>query len=87
MERIYTPPDFKPLNPWGRRMPKLTKNFTDEPRKLYQVWVDDRDGKAMALGPKVIRAVADEFLATVNKVIIHEGPRATWANPRLYVSL
>lgn len=86
-ERMYTPPDFKPLNPWGRRMPKLSSQFTEKPRRLYQVWVDDREGKTFALGPKVIRAVADDFLVEIKKAIIQAGPRALVVNPRLYMSL
>lgn len=86
---MQMPRDFKPMNPWGRPMPKLSKNFLEknEARKLYQVWVDDREGRASPLGPKVIKVVADEFLVAIKKAIINEGPRSAVVNPRLYVSL
>ena len=43
-------PPFRPLNPWGRPMPKLKKR--PDPQALFQVWVITDDGEEYAASMK-----------------------------------
>lgn len=78
-------PNFKPLNPWGRPMPKIqgpsgSTELNIEP--LYQVHVELRDGKAIPVGPKMVKHMAEEFLMAINTKIV-QGKEKEWANPTL----
>ena len=60
-----TPSDFRPLNPWGRPMPKPKRKATDA--ELYQVFVKrNRDGAIIPFGPAVMQEVAEELLVAIN---------------------
>lgn len=76
---------FNPINPWGRAakargMPDGWKSPLNEP--LFQVFVDDRESGRLAIGPKMIRSIADEFHSAVN-LAIKSGRIRGWANPHL----
>ena len=44
------PPPFKPLNPWGRPMPKVKRRPVHH---LYQVFVETADGEHIPISPKM----------------------------------
>ena|SRR5258708_1883940 len=47
-------PGYKPLNPWGRAMPKPKRPFRQKPisHGLFQVLMEFRDGRREPLGPQ-----------------------------------
>lgn len=49
---------------------------------LYQVRVETRDGREIAVGPKVIKDVADQFCLTVRQQIV-AGREKSWSNPHV----
>lgn len=80
-------PNFKPLNPWGRSMPKPRPRFANgtnpylEP--LYQVHVElTESGKTIPVGPKWPKQAAEQFIMAINAKIA-EGKERAWANPHL----
>ncbi len=78
---IYnSPAPFRPLNPWGRAMPKPKRIKSREPEPLYQVEVRNRDDEPIRLGPKVPLELANrccEALAAA-QIKAHD---ATWSQP------
>lgn len=82
-------PGFRPMNPWGRSMPKLTRPMPHEREgkpphmQLFQIWADDAHfGKRMPLGPKMPKEVLEAPLYALNKLII-EGMEKRWSNASL----
>ncbi|HEX5320432.1 MAG TPA: hypothetical protein VFW46_14815 [Stellaceae bacterium] len=78
-------PDFRPLNPWGRAMPKPTR-LPPPPR--YQVFVEAFDPisatgrKLIPIGPKG----DDQFVRPLCEAIeqaIASGQEKTWRNPHV----
>lgn len=72
-------PDFVPLNPWGRPMPKPER----EPRPaLFQVVVRDkkRGNKETRVGPQVAKEIAEMFCATIVQQI-KSGAERQWTDP------
>lgn len=59
------PSDYRPLNPWGRSMPKPKRKATDA--ELYQVFVKKtKDGAIIPFGPAMIQECAEAFLVAIN---------------------
>ncbi len=75
-------PDFRPVNPWGRPMPKPARKLRlpSEIHALYQVFVETRSGRMLAVGPKLTAAAAEQFAAAIRVQIIH-GKEKRWSNP------
>lgn len=71
---------FRPINPWGQT-PKPVRPIHDERVALYQLEVD-WNGKAVRVGPKMLKAAIEDILVEVNKLII-DGKERAWSNPRL----
>ena len=83
-------PDFKPLNPHGRPMPKPSRPILHPERegkpanmKLYQIWADDAHfGKRVPLSVKAPKDFLEPSMYALNKLII-EGLERRWTNPSL----
>lgn len=61
------PPDFTPMNPWGRSMPKIPqrKGATAE---MFQVMAETPEGLAVPVGPRWPEsAPADQVAYAINK--------------------
>ena len=59
-------PDFKPMNPWGQRMPAPVR----PPRPtLYQIVVTRAGHGEIRLGPKMERQFIDALFATIEGAI------------------
>jgi hypothetical protein len=68
MPEIYIPGSkdpFRPLNPWGRPMPKPVRGPRPD---LYQLIVR-RHGKEIPYGPKMEKGGLDELLHTIEAAI------------------
>lgn len=52
---------FRPVNPWGRTVPKVEKPVREP---LYQLRVK-RHGKEIGFGPKMVRGAVDELYEAV----------------------
>lgn len=83
-------PDFRPVNPWGRPMPKVP----EEPRRhaLYQVHVKDKRrgsptcGRTIAIGPKMAKEFAEMFSLTIaNQIAL--GAERDWESPHLVMMI
>ena len=71
-------PDFRPLNPWGRPMPKPER---PERPKLYQVHVrDKRNGRTIAVGPKMAHEFTEMFRLSIAQGIA-SGAEKRWRDP------
>lgn len=78
------PPPFKPLNPWGRAMPRVKKAAVPDP--LYQVIVETAEGKEVPAsprfgGPDGLKA-AEQICEAVNTAII-KRIRPEWMSARI----
>lgn len=49
---------------------------------LYQVNVETRDGKLLAVGPAMMREACDMFAGTI-KAQIDQGAEKRWSNPQV----
>jgi hypothetical protein len=63
---------FRPLNPWGRAMPKVKKRAA--PDALYQVRVDTAAGETLDISPKFQgddgKTVCEQLCEAANTSII-----------------
>jgi hypothetical protein len=75
---------FKPLNPYGQAMPKLSRPYRAGRHALYQVEVELRSGKTRRIGPKWAEEMAGSLCETINRSIAI-GVRNEWG--RAYVVL
>ncbi len=78
-------PDFRPLNPWGRAMPKPKRPVRTKPviHDLYQLFVTrNEDGRRICVGPRVIKPVVEEFCQAVN-LMIASGKEKAWREPSI----
>ena len=76
-------PNFKPMNPWGRPMPKPSREIKKAPPSLYQVHVElTSTGKQIPVGPKVNLELAERICEAIG-VMIARGKEKTWSNPVL----
>lgn len=73
-------PDFRPLNPWGRAMPKPMR----QPRpSLWQIFVKDaRTGTRIAVGPKAPKEFSEALIERLNLNIV-VGIEKQWSDPEL----
>ncbi len=77
-------PDFRPLNPWGRPMPKPER---PERHKVYQVYVYDKSkGKAVAVGPRMAHEFTEMFRLAIAQAIA-SGAERRWRNPESVLML
>jgi hypothetical protein len=82
-DQLMQPAPFKPLNPYGRAMPKVAR-ASREP--LYQLCVKVVDtGKLIRVGPMIGKDAAEQFLFTLNKTIA-AGLEKQWAEPHLVLA-
>lgn len=81
---VYLPDSkipFKPMNPWGRPMPKPSRTMRKAPLPLFQVFVEEtKTGKHLAVGPKMEQEQAEKFCEAIG-VMIGRGLEKTWATP------
>lgn len=72
-------PDYKPLNPWGRPMPKYKP---PEKPERYQIFVETKTRDLLAIGPKA----PEDFLRPLCRAIeeqIARGNEKDWSNPHI----
>lgn len=81
--------DFRPLNPWGRAMPKPVRPVRDASifTALFQVHVELRHkpGRCIPVGPKLTQEAAEMFRIAIAAQIAH-GKEKRWANPYLVLA-
>jgi hypothetical protein len=71
-------PDYRPLNPWGRPMPRTGR----KPRpQLWQI-VLRRHGKEVPFGPKMPKEVLEPFFKTV-ELGIRTGQHPELSSPHM----
>lgn len=74
--------DFKPLNPWGRPMPKPQREMQKAPPSLFQVHVEENaTGRQIPVGPKVSDPVFAERFCEAIGVMIGRQREKSWSNP------
>ena len=72
-------PDFRPMNPHGRPMPKAKPKLAQE--RLYQVVAErTSDGQLVRLGPMIGKEVAEHCCEALSRNIIR-GLEKDYANP------
>jgi hypothetical protein len=77
-------PDFRPLNPWGQRMPKAPRPIESTPvsERLYQVYVKDERKRLIPVFPKGPKELCEFFVYTINKANL-EGKGNGWTDPEI----
>lgn len=77
-------PDYKPLNPWGRPMPKPKRPIRGVPAEdeLYTVEVRLSSGKFARVCPGVLKWVAERLCEAIGVEIAH-GREKEYSNPTL----
>lgn len=55
--------NFRPINPWGRSMPKPSRPVRED---LYQCVVKDWLGAEKVVGPKMSREATERFVMAIN---------------------
>jgi hypothetical protein len=75
-------PDFVPLNPWGRGMPKAAPRSKPA---VFQLVVRDlrNGGRELRVGPKCETAEIAEALCMAIKQQIELGREKRWADPQV----
>ena len=77
---------FKPINPWGKAMPKPQGGYNSDRPKLFQIAVDvvrpTGEIETIRVFPKMEKTFAEDYLEVVSREII-KGKETSWANPRL----
>lgn len=76
---------FKPLNPYGRAMPKPTRPYREEKHALYQVEIDLRGGGTRRIGPQWAEEMAGSLAETINKALIIR-PMDDWGRARVVLA-
>ena len=80
---VYLPDSsvpFKPMNPWGRPMPKPKRPVRDKPPERFQVHVErTSDGVTIPVGPKMDPDGAAQFCEAINRMIA-AGREKSWNN-------
>lgn len=72
-------PNYRPMNPWGRGMPKPVR----QPRPALWQIMAMVDGKRTPLGPMMQKEFAESLLTELNKASIATGGKVWWAEPEL----
>ena len=64
-------PGYKPLNPWGRAMPKPKRAYRQKPihEELFQLVMEYRDGRREALGPAANKDFIGNLAECINAQI------------------
>ncbi len=71
---------FRPLNPWGRAMPKVPQRSKPQ---LYQVVVRSRKlGREMPVGPRSERKLVDHLFEMIMRGI-QLGTERDWSAPHI----
>lgn len=73
---------FKPLNPWGRPMPKPSRPMASKKLARYQVHVETRDGQVIPVGPSATQQFAEMLCEAIGRQI-GQGKEKTWSNPHI----
>lgn len=73
-------PGFRPLNPWGRAMPK----YTPPPkREMHQLFVEVMPSRRLlAVGPRAPKDTLEPLRCEIEKAIV-AGIERDWRNPHL----
>lgn len=76
--------NFKPLNPWGRAMPKPPRAVRERApmADLYQVNVETRDGGLLPIGPRLEKPAAEMLCIAIGNEIA-AGREKFWTNPHV----
>lgn len=78
-------PDFRPINPYGRAMPKPTRPYRAEKHALYQVEIDLRGGGTRRVGPRWAEEMAGSLAETINKALALK-PMDDWGRARVVLA-
>lgn len=75
-------PGFRPLNPWGRPMPKPER----PPRPpLWQVFVKEPGGRVIPVGPQGPKETAEMFCIAIGEQIAL-GAERRWSSPHIVMT-
>jgi hypothetical protein len=87
-----SPAPYRPLNPWGRKMPKPARRLNPPPvfekgeAKITYLWQVEvsrvGDKLPIRVGPKMVKDLAEHFCSAIN-VQISLGKERRWTEPRL----
>lgn len=80
-----SPAPFRPVNPWGRAMPKPSRKIAvgvPSRDELYQVHVTTETKKDIPVGPALLKEIAEGFCMAIG-VEISKGHERSWSNPRV----
>ena len=85
MPEVYFPGSadpFRPLNPWGRSMPKVAAR--SGPPQLWQVFVTwpARGRHPIAIGPRMEKSFAEALCETITNAV-RCGAEREWTNPHI----
>jgi len=73
-------PNYRPLNPWGRRMPPAERAPRPE---LWQIIVTDRrDRKQVRVGPQMTKECLSSLFHAIRTEIV-SGRETRWSEPML----
>ena len=72
--------NYRPLNPWGRAMPKPAR--APRPDVLYQVRVRTRRGAYIPVGPRTTKDAAESLLVAINGQLAL-GREKDWTDPHI----
>lgn len=78
-------PDFRPINPYGRAMPKPTRPYRPLRPALYQVEIDLRGGGTKRIGPQWAEEMAGSLAETINKALLVR-PMDDWGRARVVLA-
>lgn len=71
---------FRPLNPWGRAMPKVAQRVRPQ---LWQIVVTSRrTRREIPVGPKMERAHCEHLFDAIDRGI-RFGAERDWSNPHI----
>lgn len=79
-------PDFRPLNPYGRAMPKPTRPYRTARPALYQVEIDLLKGGTERAGPMwEMEDMAGSVAAAINRMLAL-NPMHGWGRARVVLA-
>lgn len=78
-------PNYRPINKLPEAELKALANKIVRP-SLYQVWVDDKGGASLAVGPRVSQNVASRLAEAIN-INVLRGVEKTWSNARVSLAI
>jgi len=72
-------PDFRPMNPGGRPMPKPVRKPVP---RMHQIFVEQPGGAMLAIGPKAAAEFLEPLLLNINR-LVSLGQASGWGTAHL----